>query len=416
AKLLKTDAVKVTPPQRQAPPAFNAFMEARKEGDPKARAGKLRDILKESKPPGDPTMAGVYTALLMVAEPGGLDAAAVKPILDEWLAGAAPYGNEYQNTVAAQAVAALAGQKTLAPLTLELAQRLDKGLGADAPAANRAEVVRALAEAARAAGKAEIAAEAEGRLAKLDAELDATYRKTVPPFAPERPAAAKRESDRVVLLELFTGAECPPCGAAHVAFDAQNQVYTPGELVALQYHLHIPGPDPLTNPDSEKRAQYYPDFAGTPTTIFDGKPDAMGGGQMPQAKAKFDEFRDVLERLLATPSRAAIDLKVERDGDAIRIAATATVKDPDEAGAGKIGGSKPTLRLVLVEEEVRYPGRNGLRFHHHVVRAMPGGADGKALTNGRGKVEAAVKLAELRQSLETYLSDFSKGGRNFPKP
>ena len=39
------------------------------------------------------------------------------------------------------------------------------------------------------------------------------------------------------------------------------------EVVRLQYHLHVPGPDPLTNPDSEARAEFYARFVrSTPTS------------------------------------------------------------------------------------------------------------------------------------------------------
>ena len=51
-----------------------------------------------------------------------------------------------------------------------------------------------------------------------------------------------------VLVELFTGAECPPCVAADLAFDALGKTYKPTDVVLLEYHLHIPGPDALTNP------------------------------------------------------------------------------------------------------------------------------------------------------------------------
>ena len=60
----------------------------------------------------------------------------------------------------------------------------------------------------------------------------------------------------MALVELFTGAQCPPCVAADIAFDAEAvKSYKAADVVLLQYHLHIPGPDPLTNADSEKRQQ-----------------------------------------------------------------------------------------------------------------------------------------------------------------
>lgn len=69
----------------------------------------------------------------------------------------------------------------------------------------------------------------------------------------------------------------------------------------------------------------------------------------------------------------------------------------------------------MTEESVPYVGSNRLRFHHHVVRALPGGADGKELKDGKAKTEVTLKLAELKLDLEKYLSDFTKT-RAFPNP
>ena len=70
-------------------------------------------------------------------------------------------------------------------------------------------------------------------------------------------AGRKNPAGRTVLMELFTGTECPPCAAADYGFDLLQDAYRPTELIQLQYHLHIPSPDPLTNPDSEAQWEYY---------------------------------------------------------------------------------------------------------------------------------------------------------------
>ena len=45
---------------------------------------------------------------------------------------------------------------------------------------------------------------------------------------------------------------------------------------------------------------------------------------------------------------------------------------------------KPVLRLALTEESIHYVGSNKLRFHHHVVRALPrSAAKGTDLKDGR---------------------------------
>ena len=179
-------------------------------------------------------------------------------------------------------------------------------------------------------------------------------------------AGRKAKSDRVVLVELFTGAQCPPCVAADLGFDALDKTYKPTEVVLLQYHLHIPGPDPLTNADTEARAKFYgPAIGGTPTVFFNGKPGAEGGGSFAAAQAKYEEFQALVNPLLEKPAP-------------VKLKATATLKDGKIAIKADVSDlQKPSddvkLRLVLVEEEVAYQGGNKLPTHHSVVRAFPGG-------------------------------------------
>jgi hypothetical protein len=63
-----------------------------------------------------------------------------------------------------------------------------------------------------------------------------------------------------------------------------------------------------------------------------------------------------------------------------------------------------------VEDVVRYVGGNGQRFHHHVVRGFPGGAQGFALEKKSSKQTATVSLKDLTKDLTAYLEkqDFEK--------
>lgn len=417
ARLEKTDEARLAPPPRQPPANAQRYIAAREEHDPKARARMLRAIA--AKAPGSPTMSLVYLDLLRGAGEAGLSEEEVRATLDEWVDGAKSYGDAYAADIRLQALQTLTGKPAYAGLAFRLAQEADKAIGDDSPLQARADVARALAEAAKLSGKDQVASTARARAEKLEARLDAEYQKKVPPFKPEADGGPKdRKSDRGVLLELFTGAECPPCVAVDVAFDALLSTYKPAELVTLQYHLHIPGPDPLTNADSVARAGYYPEAIGTPSTVFNGKVEAPGGGPMAGSKRKYDQYRSVIDTLLASPSGAKIDLKVERDADTITIRASAEAKGEQNARDGaRVGGSKLKLRLALVEEQVRYVGGNALRFHHHVVRGLPGGVEGKPLSDGKAKTELTVKLSDLRKGLDRYLDDYTKEGEghNFPR-
>lgn len=122
----------------------------------------------------------------------------------------------------------------------------------------------------------------------------------------------------MVLLELFTGAECGPCVAADLAFDALSSAYRPTELITLEYHLHIPRPEPLTGPDCVARAFYY-EVHSTPSTLFNGQPAALHGGPAEQARRKLNQYRSVIDNMLQGARRAKIELKADRASEQIRI-------------------------------------------------------------------------------------------------
>jgi hypothetical protein len=313
------------------------------------------------------------------------------------------YGPEMKAHAELQAAKELAAK---APkLALDYAHKAEKGLAQDASPGQQAAVLKVLATALRKQGeKGEELKTVTARLDKLEAELDQEYLKGAIPFKVQPYAGRKDKSDRLVVVELFTGSQCPPCVAADVAFDAGIDTYKGNDVAFLEYHLHIPGPDPMTNKDTEARAQFYA-VNSTPTVFVDGKKGpAMGGpknvmdagGNKFGGKVSYEKLTGSINDQLETKSQAKLELKAERDGDTITIQANAADVKKDAKDV--------RLRLVLVEEVVRYPGGNGQRLHHHVVRDLPGGVDGKAVEDGSAKVEAKVDLDKLRKSLEEYLA------------
>ena len=321
------------------------------------------------------------------------------------------YGPRFETVTATRLANTLA---TNGPAEIALPYALAAANAPGLSAENRAKSLKILSGVQRKLGKTADADASQNEVTKLETVIDAEYRKSVPPFKPEPYAGRKdKANDRVVVLELFTGAECPPCVAADVAFDALTKSYPDKDVALLQYHLHIPGPDPLTNPDAVARFEYYGKkfedaFGGTPSAAFDGKPAAGGGGPMKAGKQKYDDFTEVLNKDLETKATATIAGSAKRDGDMLTGTIEVGVKDPGE-------GIK--LRLVLVEDEVKYVGGNGLRFHHHVVRGMLGTAQGvpvKSLPGGKYELKASVK--DVREKLAKYLADYEGGFPNPEKP
>jgi hypothetical protein len=312
--------------------------------------------------------------------------------------------------------AAITTDPSYAPLELRIAQAALRELRRDATTEERAWAESRLATAARQAGQAQLADARQEQLSKLRALIDREKAAGERPLIPERyPGRRDQSHDRVVLMELFTGAECGPCVAADRAFDALGTAYRPTELITLQYHLHIPRPDPLTSPGSVARHDYY-QVRSTPSTFFNGQPLAGSGGPSSWAQSKLNQYRYVIDELLEARTPATIELKARSAGDdAIQIVASAQIL----AGHPSTPGSTPRLRLAIVEDEVAYLGGNQLPSHHHVVRATPGGREGVLLTEGKGRIETTVRLSDLRKALESYLKDYpaSPDSRGpFPRP
>jgi protein-disulfide isomerase len=361
---------------------------------------------------GDSVLAGlVALQLLQTTKAGMADDADIKQWCDIASKTAPPYGARWEAEVNVRLATALLAMKGQSALALEYAVKAEKALDNTSKTDEQIKVLQVLQQALADAGKADESKQVGLRVDKLETILDKEYLTTVPPFKPAMFAGRKSDSKRVVVLELFTGAQCPPCVAADVAFDALQKTYKSSDLVLIQYHLHIPQPDPLTNNDTVARAQSY-SVNSTPTVFFNGKPvpkgdPAGGGGFMPGAETKYEAYRAKIDPLLEQPTNVQVQATAKRAGNIIQIAG--------EVNGVEKPGPNVKVRVLLVEESVRYVGTNKLRFHHQVVRAMPNGPDGQAIDKEMMKFTAKVDLDALRKDLTTFL-DLQAGKFPFPRP
>src|SRR5207247_1179085 len=130
------------------------------------------------------------------------------------------YGPGWQRDILLGVAQVLGQQTGYEAIALPYAQRAERLLDDKEPPAVRKQVLEVLAGVLEKAGKAEEAKKVQARIAKLDFSIKPR------PFA-----GRKGNSDRVVLVELFTGAQCPPCVAADLAFDALKKTFKPSEVV-----------------------------------------------------------------------------------------------------------------------------------------------------------------------------------------
>lgn len=218
---------------------------------------------------------------------------------------------------------------------------------------------------------------------------------------------ANGTGSRVVLCELFTGAECPPCVAADVATTALESTFAKSEVIVLRYHQHIPGPDPLANDDSMERFDDYKG-QGTPSLYVNGKPFDDVGGFMPQVPDIYRRLKDAVEPYLVEKTDLKIDLTAKAEKNKIVISAKVSgdKKLPEEA----------TLKLVLAEDRVPFVAGNGIRVHEMIVRAMPGGPDGIEPQKGKLAYTGEIDMSKLRTDLSKQLAKIeSEMNADFPE-
>jgi hypothetical protein len=370
------------------------------------------DVARESLTQLDPgpTMFELTLAIAGKASVKKIPADEIRGIVDRANKAAASYGPRWEREMTLRLAEALASQNGYEDIAVAQAKRAERLLSDDDDASTRMAVLDAVSKALSKAGKPEEAKPYLAQIAKLEARSYAEYAKTFP-FKVEPFTARKAKSDRAMLVEVFTGAECPPCVAVDLAFDGLAKTYKPSEAIMLQYHLHVPRPDPLTSPDAMKRGEefYVDQIQGTPTIFIGGKLGPRGGGPATAAEDKYSAFRKVIEEGLEKPAGVKLGLTIAK-GEKGAFTAKATVSDLESPG------EKMMLRFALAEDRVRYAGGNGLRYHHMVVREMPGGIKGFPQTKKSAEQTVSFNPDELRATLNKYLDDCGKEGLTFPHP
>lgn len=212
----------------------------------------------------------------------------------------------------------------------------------------------------------------------------------------------EKTKGNVVLAELFTGAECPPCAGADAAFDILSEYYSRKDVAILEYHVHIPAPDPMTNPDTFARYKYYGGNFGTPTVIIEGKEKVTGGGPKYLAKNRFNIYKYSINKFF-------------NENPGLNITGDALQKDSKVKVDFKLKKEKAvdkdlSFHIALVEKSINYSGSNGVTKHIFVVRSLIKGADGLPVEvkNGSEKFSDSFNVNEIEKNISTYLDDPTK--------
>ncbi len=193
----------------------------------------------------------------------------------------------------------------------------------------------------------------------MEEYLDAEYHRMFPPAHAATYEKTPARSGRVVLVELYTGAGCPPCTAADVAFDGVLERYKREDVAVVVYHEHIPRPDPMANSDTVARWKFQ-QGRGVPTYGIDGEMMPGGGGARSRAPEIEKRLNGRIEKDLETAPGASLTLAAVNDGGKVTVTAE----------AGGAASTHAALHVLLLEKLIRYSGENGIRFHPVVVRSI----------------------------------------------
>ena len=283
ARLERTQEARLA--DRRPSPLIRSFAAAARNPDPVAKVDGLRQALRRYK--GNPTNYLYYGEILGTAAAAEMPVEEVKGLIDEMIKDAEPHGEAWVQEVRLKALKMIGMARPYAEVTFGLARDADRLLAKDARIEQQAAVVAMLARTAALAGKAEIARDAEARSIKLERQVDEEYDKSVPPFAPNRSRGGRSQGQwRRPYGALLRRPVHALRGDGCRLRCAREDVQTFG-VIGLQYHLHIPGFDALTNKDTEARRVLRRGYRRHARGVLEWarlaagrRPDERGGGEV----------------------------------------------------------------------------------------------------------------------------------------
>lgn len=178
---------------------------------------------------------------------------------------------------------------------------------------------------------------------------------------------AYSQSQRLVFIEEFTQASCPPC---EVTTPALNQIIAANadKIIQLRYQVWWPGYDPMfldNEAEVQTRVQYY-GVGGVPAVFADGTEEAQSG-VLPQTtiNARYG-------------TSAPIKMEVSHSLSSDLTTADITIKITNEGNSAyNIATNK--LRVAIIEEDITYPfppGSTSLQVFEAVMKKFVTGAEG----------------------------------------
>jgi hypothetical protein len=209
-------------------------------------------------------------------------------------------------------------------------------------------------------------------------------------------------SQRLVMVEEFTNASCPPCAAQNPGFNTLLQA-NPTKIVALKYQTNWPGVDPM-NAQTQSlgvatRVSYY-GVDGVPMARIDG--DTMlllTGGYYTGAPHNLDQTKINTEYALSSPFAMNLSHSFSANYDSVYITLDITCTQA-------VTGTNLRCRVALTESQIDFcaaPGTNGETEFSNVMRAMYPDVNGTILSNSW--TVGQMQTITFTKALPAYIYD-----------
>ncbi len=203
-----------------------------------------------------------------------------------------------------------------------------------------------------------------------------------PTLAEAGPMDLHTTTDRTVLVELFTGANCGPCVNIDVGLEDFLDEHDRSQVAALVYHENIPTADKLTTQDTIDRQNFYwaAGYRYTPEFVVDGSYYHLGG--MASSAAAKQWFEDQYNTQSANGSQLSIDVDAQVAPSMfgkVWVNVTA-LENPNYANL--------YLHVVVVRKHYGpWNGGNGVLDHIYTVRKMLPRPDGDPFVISAGQTK-----------------------------
>ncbi len=182
-------------------------------------------------------------------------------------------------------------------------------------------------------------------------------------------------TDRTVIIELFTGATCPPCCNVNIGLEYFMDDHNSSEVVALVYHRNIPARDKLETRDNIDRHRFYvPNGAimSAPNIFVDGRIPRTGGFNTSAQAQQWFEDNYMSEREASNESQLSMTV------DGIFSSTKSGKVWINVTALGTPVESNLTLHTVIVRRSYGpWNSGNGVCMHYWVVRKMLPDPDGE---------------------------------------